>query len=332
MSDTNQRASSHDERWGDHVPWSLRYNIVADKGDFDKFMSMLSIRLHTLLQHNEARIGSTDHFLARLITESFGRFERKSGETGANTMYYYFAPATIREQAATKMGNDPEKRECERLVHVDSDAFAKAFAIDQATRPVRFKAHWRNLIADRLEVLQSVFVLLQQDARHDAVNLLIRDIRRFAAESNVLLDLKGDPPRIIPIEEPLLQKEVIDKLLPRLQANYPERAEDLIKAYHDLLKGEDTNTVFGNAFKALEALARQLSGSPSLELKDRSTLEKHFPGLHGTIKETIIKLTGHRGDEGGHGRRGPDEYEIRYLLFTICNIALLLLEYKEHCG
>ncbi len=127
---------------------------------------------------------------------------------------------------------------------------------------------------------------------------------------------------MVPIEEPLLQKEVIDKLLPRLEEKYPKRAADLIKAYHDLLK-------------ALEELAREISGEMKLELSERPAIEKCFPKLHGTIRETIIKLAGHRGDEGGHGRKGPDEYEIRYLLLSICNIALLLLEYKEqwlNCG
>jgi hypothetical protein len=136
----------------------------------------------------------------------------------------------------------------------------------------------------------------------------------------------------MPLEEPLLQKEVVDKLLPRLEAKYPERAADLMKACHDLLKGVDTNTVFGNAFKAVEELARQLSGEPKLELNDRTTLDKYFPELHGTIRETILKLAAHRGDKGAHGRKGPDGHEIRYLLFSICNLALLLLEHKEQCG
>ncbi len=112
--------------------------------------------------------------------------------------------------------------------------------------------------------------------------------------------------------------------MPRLEEKFPERAADLIKAYHDLLKGVDTNTVFGNAFKALEELAREISGTPKLELSDHTALEKSFPKLHGTIRGTIVKLSAHRGDEGAHGRKGPDEYEIRYLLLGICNVALVL--------
>ncbi len=188
------------------------------------------------------------------------------------------------------------------------------------------------MIAERLEVLQSLLHILCQQQNHDALRLLVRDIRRFAADSGVLLDIKGNPPTVVPIEEPLLQKEVIDNLLPRLEAKYPERAADLTKAYHDLLRGIDTNTVFGNAFKALEELARQISGETKLELSDRSALDKYFPKLHGTIRDSLLKLSAHRGDKGAHGRKGPDEHEIRFLLFSICNFALLLLEYREHCG
>ncbi|MGH8291206.1 MAG: hypothetical protein ACREV7_19760 [Steroidobacteraceae bacterium] len=37
----------------------------------------------------------------------------------------------------------------------------------------------------------------------------------------------------------------------------------------------------------------------------------------------------HRVDEAAHGRGAPDSYEIRYLLFQVCNIALLLLDYNN---
>ena len=213
-----------------------------------------------------------------------------------------------------------------------TDAVIEATRVAASSRENREKAHWPRLIAERLEVLQSILALLSQHQNQNALKLLVRDIRRSAADSGVLLDLRGDPPTVVPVEEPLLQKEVIDKLLPRLEEKYPERATDLVKAYRDLLKGEDTNTVFTNAFKSLEQLARDISGPTMLELSDRQELEKYFPKLHGTIRDTIIKLAGHRGDRGAHGRIGPDEYEIRYLLFSICNVALLLLDYKEYCG
>ena len=331
MATEDKRAPSQDERWGDHVPWSLRYRVLSEKGDYNKFLRLLGTRLHQLFEFYEARLENHPHFLARLLSESFGRFH-SDARTLEGMVFEFFSPTKIEEEADSKTSQDPEEEECRRLRHGDLKAYRAASVIQQTTRPTRYAAHWRDLLTERLEVLQCILVLLKREQKANAMTSLVRDIRRFAAESGILIDVKGDPPTLVPIEEPLLQKEVIDKLLPRLEAKYPGRAADLVTAYHDLLKGVDTNTVFGNAYKALEELAREISGQKNLELSDRASLEKHFPKLHPTIRETIIKLAAHRGDEGAHGRKGPDEYEIRYLLFCICNVALVLLEYKEHCG
>ena len=333
VTQPNDRSPAHDPRWESHVPWSLRYKILVEKGDFKNFMTMLGKRLHTLFEHNEANIPTINYFLARLVSESLGRFKANSSPTYGNKVYYYFAPETIQEDANARTMKDPEQINYFRLRMNDPKGdFAKASAIVEATKPARYAAHWQELLAERLEVLQCIVILLQQDKKHEVLKSLVRDVRRFAAESGILLDIRGDPPTLVPIEEPLLQTEVLDRLLPRLETKFPARAADLTKAYHDLLKGVDTNTVFGNAFKALEELAREINSVPKLELSDRAALERSFPKLHGTIRETIIKLAAHRGDEGAHGRKGPDEYEIRYLLLCICNVALVLLEYKEHCG
>lgn len=328
----DHRALSHDERWGDHVPFSLRYNIVIERGNLDKFMIMLASRLYTLFDH-EFGYGNPSYFFARLVTESFGRFHTGTGGTYADMAFNYFSIEKIKKEVNAKVENDPEQQERDRMLRIgDRKGFAKAAEIEKATRETRYASHLRILISDRLEVLQSIFVLLQRDKLHDPLRSLVRDVRRFAADSGVLLNVKGDPPTLVPLEEPLLQKEVLDRLLPRLEERFPERAADLIKAYHDVLKGVDTNTVFGNAFKALEQLARDISGNPKLELTKESELRNHFSKLHGTILVTITKLAAQRGDEGGHARLGPDEYESRYLLFSICNVALVLLECKEHCG
>jgi hypothetical protein len=295
---SNDRAPSHDDRWGDHVPWSLRYQVVIENGNWTKFFFLLSNRLSSLIEHHEAGIQDHRHFLNRLSAESLGRFVADNDSYTPNyQVRLFFSPNEIQKKLQEHKDKDP-------------------------LRP----------ILDRLEVLQSFLVLLPLHQKHNALPSVIRDIRRFAADAGVLLNVKGDPPILVPLEEPLLQKEVLNRLLPRLEAKFPERAGDLIKAYHDLLKGVDTNTIFGNAFKALEELARQLAADPKLELSRESELRKHFPKLHGTIQVTITKLAAQRGDEGGHGRLGPDEYEIRYLLFSICNVALVLLECKEHCG
>jgi hypothetical protein len=338
MTLPNDRAPIHDERWGGHVPWSLRYDVLSGKGDYKRFFSLLSIRLFHLFNHGEAGHILLGHFGDRLVTESLGLFLRITRKSFDEEIFTFFSIKSLDDAATSRRSADSEEREVSRLTRLSNTNAAntsellKAIAIADSTKKSRQEAHWHVVIAERLEVLQSLFVLLPQHQKQNAMKSLVRDIRRFAADAGLLLDLRGDPPTVVPIEEPLLQKEVIDKLLPRLEEKYPKRAADLIKAYHDLLKGIDTNTVFGNAFKALEELARQLSGETTLELNDRQALERCFPKLHGTIRETIIKLAGHRGDEGAHGRKGPDEYEIRYLLFSICNVALLLLEYNEHCG
>lgn len=324
---SSDRAPAHDDRWGDHVPSSLRYIILVEKGDVKNFLTLLATCLHRFFDYNEAKIRNIDHFLARLVSESLRRFYINPQATPANNVSVYFWPDTIETEASNAVYHDPE----ERTSHLQGKKHEKAIEMRNSTRPQRKAAHWRRLVAERFEVLQSIFVLLQQDSNYAPLNALIRDLRRFAAESGVRLDVKGNPPTLVPLEEPLLQKEVLDRLLPRLEAKFPDRAADLIRAYYDLLQGVDTNTVFGNAFKALEELARAISGAAKLELSDRAALEKVFPKLHGTIRETILKLAAHRGDKAGHGREGPGEYEIRYLLFSICNVALLLLEYKDHC-
>ncbi|MBK9307826.1 MAG: hypothetical protein IPM58_12230 [Nitrospira sp.] len=259
---------------------------------------MLSYRLSSLIKHQEANLQNLHHFLEQLSAESLGRFIADNRTyTPDHQVQLFFSPDEIHREIEEHRDKDP-------------------------LRPIH----------DRLEVLQSFLVLLPCHQKDNALPSLIRDIKRFAAESNIWLNIQGSPPTLVPLEEPLLQKEVLDRLLPRLEEKYPDRAADLIKAYHDLLKGVDTNTVFANAFKALEQLARDLSGNPKLELTKEPELRDHFSKLHRTSLVTITKLAAQRGDEGGHGRLGPDEYEIRYLLFSICNVALLLLDYKEHCG
>lgn len=337
MNTPNYRSSFNDPRWGDHIPWSLSYSVIAQEGDFRRFFSLLSIRLHDLFQYNEAGIASIPHFGSRLTSESLHQFTYDGNHGLPPQIKTHFSPSTLDIEAAGKRSQDPEEIQLQTfqkglgLAAFDNPNFKTASAAVSATREARQEGHWRALIPGRLETFQSLLLLLGQLQNNNALRSLVRDIQRFAAESGILLNVKGTPPIVVPIEEPLLEKEVINKLLPRLEAKYPERATDITKAYHDLLKGTDTNTVFGNAFKALEELSREISGNSKLELNDRGAIEKSFPQLHGTIRETILKLTAHRGDEGAHGRKGPDEYEIRYLLFSICNIALLLLDYKEHC-
>ena len=155
-----------------------------------------------------------------------------------------------------------------------------------------------------------------------------QDIRRALAEAGIPLDLAGVPLAFVPLDQPLLQREVIDRLLPRLEARFPQRAKELIAAYHGLISREKPGDIFLAAFGTLEGIARDLTGDTKFVF-DAAALNKHFGNLHKTVRSTMIKLAAHRGDNAGHGRADPAAHELRYLLLSICNIALLLLDYED---
>jgi len=192
-------------------------------------------------------------------------------------------------------------------------------------RKERTDAVYLIIFNDRLGVIEILLRILPQSGWIDNLK---RDIRRFFAEAKIMLDIKGSPPLIVPIEEALLQRNVVDNLLPRLTERFPERAQELVRAYHGMLTGKDLDSIFIEAFKTLEEIAPSITNDKKFEF-DKSNLRKYFPRLHATSHETMIKLAGHRGDKGGHGKVSPPPHEIRYFLFTICNIALLLLEYPK---
>jgi hypothetical protein len=219
-----------------------------------------------------------------------------------------------------------------RAYEVAAVAHLKERVIDSADSESRKAAHYATIVSERIAVLEAILRLLPN--LHEPTAELIHDVRRFFAETGVILDIKTDEsglPIIIPLEEPLLQRAVIDDLLPRLSARFPKRARELVDAYHEFLKGTDGDTVFLNAFKSLEEFARELTRDTSF-LFDRSHLQTSFPLLHGTIRETLIRLAGHRGDRAGHGKNVLPPHEIRYLLFTISNAALLMLDYPQSAG
>ena len=144
-----------------------------------------------------------------------------------------------------------------------------------------------------------------------------------------MLDIDTKTLEVKILEEPLLQKEVIDRLLLRLSSRFPERAKELIQAYHDMLGGEkEFDDIFVNAVKTVEEIGRTITEDKNFVFK-KEFLGEYFPKLHPTIHETMIKLAAHRGDKGAHGRDKPHPHEMRYLLFSICNIALLMLDYPQ---
>ncbi len=351
-----------DPRWGGYIPWFLLHPDFPAAGDFPTFFSRLSQRLERLFRFNECNVNLT-HFGPWLETESLQRFRDNPKNVLNGNIEQYFDSKTLETEAKRQANTDQEESEAfdaeasvraavrfeyslgmgvsslgsnkapteEELRELDLSA-QKLRAIADNTRDQRKAAHYRELVIERLGALAALLRILPSESSWKA--LLIQDIRRFFAESNIMLDIdtqNSPTPQIIPLEEPLLQQEVLDRLLPRLSTKFPDRAKELIRAYHDFLQGMDGDTVFLEAFKTLEEIARSITGNQSFEF-DKDHLDKHFPKLHGTIHQTLIRLAGHRGDKGGHGKVSPPPHEIRYLLFAICNAALLLLDYPPKSG
>lgn len=289
---TPKTLSVNDPRWENHVPWSLAHAVSIQANDYTRFCGLIGMRLKNFFEHKEC---------GPLASQKYTFIRRLPVESLGKFEY--------------DEGRSPESQ-------IESFFSSELLSV----RPLE------NAILRRLDVLQS-FLILAAEANNGSLSpSFMRDIRRFAVACNVMLDVKGCPPALIPIEQPLLQKEVIDKLLPKLSDRFPQRATELLNAYKDMLRGVELNLVFSHAYKALEALAHDITQNNSLLLSDKAGMRKYFGNLHPTILATIDKLAAHRGDEGSHGSKAPDEYEIRYLLFSICNIALLFLEYTDNCG
>jgi hypothetical protein len=359
-------SDSSDPRWGGYVPWFLRHADISPGGNFPTFFSRLSQRLERLFKFNECQVQIT-HFGPMLESESlqvFGLSDRKMLDANIKD---YFSPEALESAAMADALKDKEEKEAadaERTARqlkimlnpppssltsfrsvpgyeLKDRAKAKRDLASwegranklrgnaNATREERKNKHYNTRIKERLTVLESLLQLLPKQT--EWYDLLLRDIRRFLAESEIRLNIRVDgavAPLIIPLDEPLLQSQVIDKLLPRLFERFPNRARELVGAYHQLLIGKDGDSIFIEAFKSLEQLARDMTDDQGF-IFDKKHLDKHFSSLHGTIHQTLIRLDGHRGDKGGHGKDAPPSHEIRYLLLAICNAALLLLDYPR---
>jgi hypothetical protein len=317
----------------------------------------LSQRLKRLFEFNECGVNFA-HFGSCLETESLQRFKYDGRETLATSIHRYFSPDTLDYEVRIRIHNyEKELPEMEKNVRMlelilnpppRTTGFTQTMEIqpvepkdrpkfEEAYRNLKSRAetlrssteqtHYASLAIERIGVLEALLrILPTQTVWHAA---LIQDVLRFLAASDVMLTVKTDdglPPRIVPLDEPLLQTEVVDKLVPRLFDKFPERARELVGAYHALISGKDGDSIFAEAFKTLEQLARDITLDSGF-MFDKSHLDKHFPLLHSTIHQTLIRLGGHRGDKAGHGKDAPPPHEIRYLLFAICNGALLLLDY-----
>ncbi len=281
-------------------------------GDYGTFFGLLAQRLGRYFKY-ESGIVNIYHFVEWLESESLRRFKRAIAEQYArqtqDQIPWYFEPNTIDEDA---------------LADTDIEYRTSLLKDKKANRALIRQSKYQAKYFERIGVLEALLRILPSG--NPNTKPLIGDTRKYFAVAGIMLDIKGDPPLIVPMEEPLLQKAVLENVLPRLASRFPERAQELVTAYHDLIGGKDFDAIFSNAFKTLEEIARSLTGNKKFVFQEKF-LRKHFPLLHPMIHETMIRLTRHRGDKGAHGKDAPKPHEMRYLLFAICNIALLLLDY-----
>jgi hypothetical protein len=358
-------ANQTDKRWGGYIPWFFRYRDYSGAGNFLLFFERASHRIYQLLSYNELGIANLPHFDSILESKSHQVYKaiknaRVVSDVASNVRDY-FAPSTIREEMQLLLHKDPEEVRFKKLAEtvaklghfietgsavyalppgimpgrnvtpaIDpkkiSEEYKQMAARMKATAEQRQGKYYRPLFSQRLGVLE-VLIRVLQSKKKTAFEDFIQDLRAYFAEAEIMLDIDADTCVINPIEEQLLQKEIIDTLMPRLASRFPERAKELIGAYHDMLSGKDFGDIFIGAFKTLEELGRGITNDSKFEF-DEKNLQKYFPKIHGTIRTTIVKLDAHRGDKGGHGKASPEPHEMRYLLFSICNIALLLLDYN----
>ncbi len=345
-----------DKRWGGYIPWFFRHGDFSGTGKFLLFFERISQRLYRFFFHGEGDIKSPDHFGEVIESKSLQRFRYTKTNQFANislssAVKDYFLPETLKAEMRELLHKNTEYIEATRICSPRSpnsfsfDSFRGIGAhekpvsgikelqkqqqkkIDQfrtERQPVIEEQIFRILFIQRLGVLEVILINLPK--KTSWVEDLIRDIKMFLVEAQIMLDVSEASYLFEPLEEKILQKAIIDNLMPRLTSRFPERAKEFIGAYHDMIRGRNFDEVFLSAFKTLEELAKSISGYSKFEFKEPH-LKRYFPNLHPTICSTVTKLAAHRGDEGGHGRKAPEPHEMRYLLFSIINIALLLLDY-----
>jgi hypothetical protein len=331
-----------DDRWDGYVPWFLRHPDFAILGQFDVFFDRVAHRVEQFFLYGEGGSVNLGHVGAFIESESHQCFRFDTNQALAKQIQSYFSPAqmakdedisiekdlqVIQKQMALSASKRTQNEDLSRLLKGKNDPAVKHAQEElEVIRSAQRQNHRSALVLARLTVLESVL-------RHAQTAPMFRhlrtDLRRYLAEAQIMLDIREKPAMIVPMEETIFQKEVIDRLLPRLASRFPQQEKDLVKAYHDLVQGVDTDAIFILAVKALEEIARKVSGKSKLTLDDLKIIKAAFPDLHPTIHTTILKLAHHRGDKAGHGRQGPPLHEMRYLLFSICNVALLFLDYPS---
>ncbi|GBE39447.1 hypothetical protein BMS3Bbin08_02070 [bacterium BMS3Bbin08] len=319
-----------DRQSGNYIPWFLRSDDTPSSGDFQLFFDRLSHRVKQLLDCDEISSSDLPHFGHQLESKSRQKFlyNKDSGLSLPSQISDYFKSSTIKKQWKAEIGRfilDKYKAGFQDTENED-DVNKKINDLAKENNAVIFehqKKSYSSLFKERLGVLEVLLQIFPQKNKK-VFSDFTGDIKSYFAESGIMFDL-DEQDQIKPLDAPLLQKEVIDDLLPRLQSQHPEIAKELVKAYHDMLNGESFDSVFFDAFAALEKLAREITGDPKFEFT-KSNLNKYYPGVHIAIHSIMDNLRGLRDNDVKDERKTPEPYEMRYLLFSICNTALLLLD------
>jgi len=326
-----------DPRWEGNVPWFLRHSEFEAQEDLFRFFELTASRvtqffLYDVVLFKDRSMNHEDkrHLVAQVKNQSFSLFSYHEDNKTKDVMDYlpnFFTPQAMKGTALNKLKkSNPHRR---KWVSAGSGSIIEGISKEQYIEN-NLPQFFPEVLKERLFVLEVFLrVVNKKDIKDSSFSSLRTDLRGYLAISKVMLDIRENPILITPIDEPLLQKEVVEELLPRLQLKFPQEGHNLIEAYHQLLTESDTNKIFGNAFKALEVIARSISGNPSLLLSDKAQVTKAFPGLHPTTIKSVVNLAAHRGDEGGHGGKAPPINQMRYLLLHVCNVALLLLETRD---
>jgi len=314
-----KRDDLQDSRWGSYKPLIFRTSvddIVATVEQYYTFWSRVSKALKRHFAYNEPQINNLNHFEASLISETLNRYKPpyENSLTAPSQIAGYFNEEIILKSAFPKT-TDQELALMLRGIDIRNINTLKS-------NPEGTK-RFLQLSHERLYCLEVLLRNLPET--NPGVIKLKQQINTFLVESKISIIFDLDNNLFLPLEEPLLQKE-INNLLPRLSKISSERTDEFVQAYHDMLAGKKPDDIFISAFKTLEEIARQLNNNPDFQFNDKD-LKKYYPKLHKTIHKSILYLAAHRGDQAGHGRKAP--FEIRYILFSIINIALLLIDYHD---
>jgi len=325
----------HDQRWGGYPPWFLRHSEFEGQGDFVEFFALTATRITQVVTYDEISFKNSlpsddyKYLCAKLHSKTYQIFpimEDVLKEGIGKKLGRFFHPLMLKRRAETKLESSENYL---NILEPNTDPLARVDLIHQFKNQ-HLPLFERAGIRDTLCVLEDFLRLVKEiDTSGNCFPSIRKDLRSYLALTQVMLDIQDDPVLITPMDEPLFQKEIFGKLMPRLKSAFPHQAETLVGAYHRLLNEENTNKIFGDAFKSLEEIAQGVSSNPSLLLNDEKQLTKAFPSLHGVTKKLIKFLAEHRGDEGGHGGKGPPRDQMRFLLLLVCNVALLLLETRD---